>query len=965
MRLRSRLAAPLVASLTLTLSSFADDGPGASASSQPAKPAATVASVLEGLVDKTRPGLQLELIGRYETGVFDESAAEIAAYDPGSFRLFVTNGDAGSLLILDLADPTRPTLIRAIDLAPWGAPNSVAVMGGRVAVAVKADPSTDPGQVAFFDLDGNFLTAVTVGSLPDMVTFTGDGSRVLTANEGEPDGGVDPAGSISIIDLGAEPFAVTTLDFEAFDGRRAELAAKGVRLFPDVPVSLDLEPEYIAVSPDDSLAFVSLQEANSFAVVDLESPAIVDLVPLGLKNHTYGSIDVTSFFLDLPPLGTTATVNPANPGQTTPGQTILLGGLSGLWFDGVDVFTGRFRFVTVPDRGPNGEPTDLDGDGAVERPFPLPDYQARIVHFEVDPGSGDAFVTRQIPLVRADGSTPVTGLPNIPGVDEEPVDLFGNPLPYDALGADMEGVVRSQDGHYWTVDEYRPSIYRFDPEGRMIDRFVPAGSGALGGQPAGAYGTESLPAEYSSRRRNRGFEALALDPTTPTLYAFVQTPLANPDRAASDASDILRILAFDPVAGRPVGEYVYLLEAPDLRVAKVDKIGDAVWTGSGRIYVIERDSSVDLTAKKYLFEINLKGATNLLAEDAPALLAGKTLEEHTPDELAALGIRPVSKIKAGNLPSLGYRAGDKPEGLALLPSGRLAVLNDNDFGLLDEPVAGDGTVPFNPAAPAVELAFLSPTAGDQLDASDRDGAINIRNWPVFGQYMPDALDSFSALGRTWFLSANEGDARSEDERVADLPLDPEVFPNAAVLQQDENLGRLEVSTLDGDLDGDGDYDRLHAYGGRSFTVWDEQGNLVWDSSDDVAWVTALAQPGFFNASNDENGFDARSDAKGAEPEAVEVGSLGGRLYAFCGLERVGGILVYDLTDPLGIFFVGYINSRDFLGDPEAGTAGDLGPEGLLFIEGSEDGARPPTLVATNEVSGTVSVYRVIALPPAD
>lgn len=925
-------------------------------------------TALESFIDKSRPGLQLERISTFRTGVFDESAMEIAGYDEDSYRLFITNGAANRLWMIDLTDQANPQLLGEIDLSPYGdGVNSVAASDGLVAVAVEADPVTDPGRVVFFDIDGNLIGTAEAGALPDMVTFTPDGTRVITANEGEPDDGVDPPGGVTVIDVTDAAngnFTSTQLGFEAFDSRRAELVAKGVRLFPDAAsVSQDLEPEYVAVTPDGSIAFVTLQEANAFAVVDLENLAILDVTPLGVKNHSHGPIqvDLANWF-PRPVLGTTATVNPANPAETTPGQQILLGGLSGLWFDGVDPFTGRYRFLTVPDRGPNGEPTDVDGDGANERPFALPDYQAQIVHFEFDPATKSFFITEQLPLVRGDGVTPVTGLPNIPGVDEEPVDLFGNLLPYDARGADMEGVLRSQDGHYWLVDEYRPSIYHFDEDGVMIDRFVPEGTGALPGEPAGTFGAETLPAGYSNRRPNRGFEAVAFDPQTPTLYAFIQTPFANPDRAASDASDVIRILAFDPVAGQPVGEYVYLLEAPDHRDAKVDKMGDAVWTGGGRMHVIERDSSVGPTGKKYIFEIDLKGATNLLAPGTPALMDGKTLEQHTADELAAVGIRPVHKTKVGNLPSLGYRAGDKPEGLALLPGGRLAVLNDNDFDLFDGAIAGDGTVPVNPSPVPVQLAILSTSEGNQLDASDRDDTINIRNWPILGQFMPDAIDSFPALGRNWFITANEGDARSEDDRVADFVLDPDVFLNAAALQENENLGRYEASTIQGDLDGDGDYDRIYGYGARSATIWDEFGNLLWDSGDDVAWVTALSDPAFFNATNDENGFDSRSDAKGAEPEAVETGWFFGRRYAFLGLERVGGVMVYDIADPTEVFFVDYVNVRDFFGDAELDTADDLGPEGIFYIKRRIDEVRPPALVVTNEVSGSVSIYRPRHIP---
>lgn len=133
-------------------------------------------------------------------------------------------------------------------------------------------------------------------------------------------------------------------------------------------------------------------------------------------------------------------------------------------------------------------------------------------------------------------------------------------LEYDPFGADMEGIVINDDGTYWTVDEYRPAIYHFDVDGSLIDRFVPEGTAALAGETEGTFGTETLPAEYSNRRRNRGFEAIALDTDEDILYSFIQTPLANPDRTASDDSSVIRMLGIDPETGEPVAEYVYLLE---------------------------------------------------------------------------------------------------------------------------------------------------------------------------------------------------------------------------------------------------------------------------------------------------------------------------------------------------------------------------------------------------------------------
>ncbi|NES66050.1 MAG: calcium-binding protein, partial [Okeania sp. SIO2D1] len=694
-----------------------------------------------------------------------------------------------------------------------------------------------------------------------------------------------------------------------------------------------------------------------------------DVLPLGAKDYSRGLHSLTQFeFSDLPVLGT-----------TEGGQEILLGGLSGLWYEGTDD-DGNLQFVTVPDRGPNGAPTDVDNDGDNERPFALPDYQARIVRFTLDEDSGDIEITEEILLNREDGTTPITGLPNIPGIDEEPVDLFGNLLEYDPFGADLEGIVMNDDGTYWTVDEYRPAIYHFDVDGSLIDRFVPEGTAALAGETEGTFGTETLPAEYSNRRRNRGFEAIALDTDEDILYSFIQTPLANPDRTASDDSSVIRMLGIDPETGEPVAEYVYLLEKPtidpDNGSLLVDKIGDAVYDADAdTFYILERDSSTTATGKKFIFEIDLKGATNLLADGAPNLPDGTTLEQLTADELAALDIQPVNKTKITNLPSLGYLAGDKPEGLSLLPDGRLAVLNDNDFGLLDEEIPVDGTVPVNPEPVPVVLGLIDFSESNQIDPSDRDDGINLGNWPVSGLLLPDSIASFVVEGETYYVTADEGDDREFDAldeavRVGDeeYVLDPDVF-DVAALEDDAALGRLTVTNQNGDLDGDGDFDKIFTSGGRSFSIWDAAGNQIFNSGDSIERETAAQFPDNFNSNRDENTFDDRSDNSGPEPEAITTGVLGDKTYTFVGLERTGGIMVYDVSNPTSPDFVQYINNRDFSvefdvdadGDPDPTpeqllAVGDLAPEGLAFISPGDSPNGEALLVVANEISGTTTIY---------
>jgi 2',3'-cyclic-nucleotide 2'-phosphodiesterase/3'-nucleotidase/5'-nucleotidase len=204
-------------------------------------------------------GIELSRLGTFDSGL-GEASAEIVAHDPASQRLFVTNSNAATVDILDAADPSQPVKLASIDVSvidgtETGGPNSVAVAGGIVAVAVEAAEVTDPGKVAFFDVDGGFLGAVEVGALPDMLTFAPDGSRVLVANEGEP-GELNSKGSVSIVDIsnGIGAAVVTTVDFTAFDAQQAALEAAGLRIFDGQVLSDDVEPEHIAVrrSPSSS-----------------------------------------------------------------------------------------------------------------------------------------------------------------------------------------------------------------------------------------------------------------------------------------------------------------------------------------------------------------------------------------------------------------------------------------------------------------------------------------------------------------------------------------------------------------------------------------------------------------------------------------------------------------------------------------------------------------------------------------
>ena len=468
--------------------------------------------------------IHLAEIGRYDT-----TGAEISAYDPATKRLFVT-GAGANVEILDLSDPNHPALFKTLFFDA----TSVAVKNGIVAIAVpNAADITNNGHVYLYESSSSFDAPVIleVGALPDMLIFTPDGRRILVANEGERGNGVDPEGSVSIIDVGRgiDKTQVKEVTFKRFNNLGAELLEKGVRIFPDAAsVAQDLEPEYIAVSPDGKTAWITLQENNSIAVLHIPAATFKEIVPLGYKDH--------------------------------------------------------------------------------------------------------------------------------------------------------------------------------------------------------------------------------------------------------------------------------------------------------------------------------------------------------------------------NMPLNG------------------------------------------------------------IDASDRDRAINIANWPVFGMYMPDGISAFQSNGQTYLITANEGDARANEEvRVKDLQLDAAAFPDAVALQVDANLGRLTVTNIHGDTDGDGDFDTLYSYGARSFSIWTEEGTQVFDSGEELERITAALTPSLFNA-NDGNPsqFDTRSDNKGPEPEGVTVGTVDGVTYAFIGLERSGGgIMVYDMSDPSSPSFVEYVRS-DL----------DISPEGLLFISSEASPNGIPLLVVTNEISGTVTVYQI-------
>jgi len=449
-----------------------------------------------------------------------EGGSEIVAYDKTSEQVFITNSSEDTLDVLDARTGTKLGSI-----ALGGGPNSVAVKNGIVAVAIEASNKTDPGTVKIFNasdaLSSPVLNSIHVGSLPDMLSFTADGKKIIVANEGEAKNGVNPNGSVSIIDIssGISSATIEHSEFSAYNGQEAALRAQGVRLFPGINASQDLEPEYIALSKDGTKAYVTLQENNSLAIIDLNNP------------------------------------------------------------------------------------------------------------------------------------------------------------------------------------------------------------------------------------------------------------------------------------------------------------------------------------------------------------------NNTPDIVS--------------------------------------------FGTKDHGLSGQG-----------------------LDASDKDSIKQVNTFAkLSGMYMPDTIASYNVNGKDYLVTANEGDARDEDKRVSKLNLDPTAFPNAAALQEKESLGRLQVSSIDGDIDNDGDFDQLFSYGTRSFSIWDDVGNLVWDSGDFIEQLLIDQFPGLWAV--------GREDNKGPEPEGVALLNIVDHWIAFVGLERSSAILAFDITDPNSPFYIDLI-----------ANAGDISPEGMLTVTSEDSLDGESYLLVANEVSGTTSLYRV-------
>ncbi|HAS6866434.1 TPA: alkaline phosphatase [Vibrio parahaemolyticus] len=340
----------------------------------------------------------------------------------------------------------------------------------------------------------------------------------------------------------------------------------------------------------------------------------------------------------------------------------------------------------------------------------------------------------------------------------------------------------------------------------------------------------------------------------------------------------------------------------------------------------------------------------------------------------------------------------EPEYLTFADNGKIyvALQENNAMAIID---------PQNHSVEKIVALGEKSWSNSKLDASNKDKIIgNLKSYPqLVGLYMPDTLDSYSVNGQTYIVSANEGDGREYGFKTTQAECDQAGFkwdeddyqgtpdytnvkgtclshidevrgkklkvttdhPLAEALKNNKQLARLKVIKPNHTLNAE---ENVQAFGARSFSIWNENGELVFDSGDDFATVALLNEGKHFNSTNDSNSSgDDRSDDKGIEPEAIEVAKINGRYYAFIGLERQGGIMVYDITQPKQAQFLHYVNHRDYtqpvctlVEDSECanGTynpkAGDLAPESINYF--TRNGQH--FIAVGNEVSGTTSVFRI-------
>jgi hypothetical protein len=350
--------------------------------------------------------------------------------------------------------------------------------------------------------------------------------------------------------------------------------------------------------------------------------------------------------------------------------------------DGVNVLNGGYGsslaflrekpdvFYLLTDRGPNADTANAD-----EKAFLLPSFAPHIGVFKLDGTTLSKIGS--IEIKDANGKK-LSGLPAIndraDGL-ENAVDPRGKPLPRDGNGIDPEGMVAVKDGTFWISDEYGPYVLHVDASGKITQRISPFGKNAVG---------HSLPGVLARRRPNYGLEGLTLTPDGTTLVGILQSALDNPDRSVR-STRTTRLFFLNLVAGQ-TKQFVYLREQPEFSVTDITALS------ATEFLVLERDDNFPADPKspgrnKRVYRIDISRATDVSDEAdsvAGKLFGGKTLEQLSDVEIRSAQINAAAKTLVADLVALpeGYPH-DKPEGLAVIADGVIAVSNDDDFGIDD------------------------------------------------------------------------------------------------------------------------------------------------------------------------------------------------------------------------------------------------------------------------------------------
>jgi 5'-nucleotidase len=538
------------------------------------------------------------------------------------------------------------------------------------------------------------------------------------------------------------------------------------------------------------------------------------------------------------------------------------------------------------------------------------------------------------------------------------------------------------------------------------------GESSLSLTPIGTYETgvfDASAAEIVHAYKNRLFVVNAragavdvldnADPTTPSkLFSITSAGVAN---SLAVRADGLGVIAFEAADKTDAGRLVFF----DADAAAPTILGEVTVGALPDMVAISDDGAYAVVANEGEpaddFSVDPEGSVGVVAlptgKAAPAQEAVRTAGFSAFEEGGSAALDTDVRVFGPDIAAPDQ--GDKP-----LASNRVSRNLEPEYVAVSQGRAYVALQEANAVA-VVDLGAAEVTdvwslgfkdyATTTLDPSDRDpeGAPIYKpaRYPgLYGMYMPDGINAYEVAGTTYLVTANEGDGREWGEyndtiRVKDLGKKgvPPVCADSplATSLKDDKLGRLNVAVDMGLDTARNCYAELYTFGGRSFSIWDTDGNQIFDSGDDFERVTQKANPDFFNSNHSKTDREGRSDDKGPEPENLAIGEVNGRTYAFIGLERVGGVMTYDITDPTSPVFANYINNRDFSVSMEdafdgkngrpAGydaanaehravlsRAGDLGPEGVEFIPAAASPNGKPLVAVGNEVSGTTTVFEV-------